>query len=83
MQFKNVFKSSKAALIKGKYIFALSEITLCLVTLSSEQSRCNRKQTLSQSIYEKKSIWFHLSIKCLTKMEMDHVAKFVFETLDW
>ena len=69
MHFKNVFDWSKGALIKGKNILALSDITLCLVTLSSEQSRCNKKQTLSMSMvifpksfYEKIFIWFHLSI---------------------
>ena len=46
MHFKNVFKSSKGALIKEKkYILALSDITnkLCLVTLSPEQAWCDRK----------------------------------------
>ena len=53
---------------------ALSDITLCLVTLSSEQSGWDRKQTSSQSMvifpksfYEKKSVWFRLSIKFLTQ----------------
>ena len=70
MHFKNVFKSSKGALIKEKNILALSDTThkFCLVTLSPEQTWCNRKQTSSQSMmifpqsfYEKRSIWFHLS----------------------
>ena len=50
MHFKNVFKSSKGALIKGKNVSALSYITLYLVTLSSEQSGCDSKETSSQSI---------------------------------
>ena len=76
MHFKNVFKSSKGAFKKGKNILTLSDITLCLVTLSSEQNGCNRKQTSSQSMvifpnsfYEKKSIWCHLSIKCLMTLK--------------
>ena len=67
MQFKNVFKSSKGALKKEKKKMELFDITLCLVTLSSEQSGSDRKQTSSQSMviflksfYKKKSIWFHL-----------------------
>ena len=78
MHFKNVFKSSKGALInEKKNILALSDITLFLVTLSSEQNRYYRKQTLSQSMvifpkssYEKKSIWFHFSLK---RLKLSHV----------
>ena len=52
MHSKNVFKSSKGALIKEKNIFALSDITnkLCLVTLSPEQTWYDRKQTSSKSM---------------------------------
>ena len=39
MHFKNVFKSSKGALIKEKKMGALSDTTLCLVTISFEQSQ--------------------------------------------
>ena len=45
MHFKSVFKSLKEALIKEKNVLALSDIKICLVTLSSEQSRHDRKQT--------------------------------------
>ena len=71
-EFKNLFKSR--SLDKRKHIFAHSDITFCLVTLSSEQSRRDRRQTLSQnmviipkSFYKEKSVWFHLSIKCLSQ----------------
>ena len=52
MHFKNVFKSSKGALIKEKNILALSDTThkFCLVTLSPEQTWCDRKQNSSQSM---------------------------------